>query len=516
MTDSVLHPIHDALLPAQAREAVAWLRARTPAGAQLRADSRTVRPGDAFFALPGLRDDGRRFVDDAIARGASVVLLEAGGHVPAAVSVPYLALQGLRAFVGPIASEFHGRPSERMRTVAVTGTNGKTSVTQWVAHGAASMQIPAAVVGTLGSGMVGQSAQPGLTTPDAPEFQALLARFAAQGAQLVAAEASSIGLDQLRMNGTRLDVAAFTNLTRDHLDYHLTMDAYADAKARLFAWPGLRAAVVNGDDPASVRMLDALGRERAADGGTLRVVYGFAPGQYGAAGDATLIAERSIDAEDGMLLTLGGDFGRAELKLSILGRFNVSNALAVAGCWLALGLEFDAVVRALESLQPVPGRMQTIELPKCPLVVVDYAHSPDALANVLESLRPVAIGRGGRLWCVFGAGGGRDPGKRPMMGMIAERGADALVITSDNPRDESAFRIVSDIRAGLTREPELTALDRGVAIREALSRAAPADVVLIAGKGHETYQEIAGVRHPFSDTHVARQAMGARQEVSRV
>jgi len=234
------------------------------------------------------------------------------------------------------------------------------------------------------------------------------------------------------------------------------------------------------------------------------------PGRYGARGDRALLAERIIEDGSGVLLALGGDFGSADVRLSLVGRFNASNAMAVAGTWLALGVPFDQVAEKLEALRPVPGRMQTIERDGAPLVVIDYAHSPDALSNVLASLRVSCNSRGGALWCVFGAGGDRDPGKRPIMGMVAERAADRLVVTSDNPRSEEPFRIVSDIRAGLTREPAITELDRARAIERAIGEAAPADVVLIAGKGHETYQEIAGVRHPFSDADVARRALDAR------
>ena len=291
------------------------------------------------------------------------------------------------------------------------------------------------------------------------------------------------------------------------------MEAYAQAKARLFGWPGLGAVVVNGDDPAAPAMLAAV---RGGPGAPRRIVYGTAPGRHGARGDRTLIAERIFEDGSGIQLTLSGDFGTADLRLRLLGLFNVSNALAVAGCWLALGHPFERVVEALERLEPVPGRMQTLEQAGAPLVVVDYAHSPDALDNVLACLRSVALRRSGRLWCVFGAGGERDVGKRAQMGLVAERGADHLVITSDNPRGESPFRIVSDIRAGLIREPALTELDRAIAIRAAIDRAAPADVVLVAGKGHEDYQEIDGVRHPFSDVEVAQAALLARQEACGV
>jgi len=500
------------LVPAAARELGQWLRAELAPGAVLCSDSRAVRPGDAFFAVPGLRVDGRRFVVDALERGAAALVYEARDAPELDLAgVPARAVSSLRELVGPIASEFHGRPSEQLEVVAVTGTNGKTSTTQWVAQGLAALGRRAALIGTLGCGPVGSLQPQGFTTPDALGMQALLARFVREGVDSVAFEASSIGIDQGRINGTRVSVAAFTNLSRDHLDYHETMQAYAAAKARLFGWPGLRVAVVNGDDEYSTRMLAA-----ASAHAPLRIVYGMAPNQHGAHGDAVLIAEQVVEGTNGVGFVLGGDFGRAPVTLRLLGGFNVSNALAVAGCWLGMGVPFDRVVEGLATLQPVPGRMQMIERPNAPIAVIDYAHSPEALASVLAALRPVAAARGGQLWCVFGAGGDRDVGKRPLMGMVAERGADRLVVTSDNPRSESPFRIISDVRAGLSREPALTELDRRVAIDVALRLAAPEDVVLVAGKGHEEYQEIAGVRHPFSDVAVAEQALDARAEIGDV
>ncbi len=502
---------------ARADEIAQWLRGRMPANGALRLDSREVVPGDAFFALPGARSDGRRFVDDAVARGAAALLVDvpadgapSGNDVVPALPVPCRAVPGLRMLAGRIASRFHDAPSEALRVVAVTGTNGKTSTTQWIAEGMHRPDAPSAVVGTLGSGVVGHRGAAGLTTPDALSFQAMLADYRARGVDVVAAEASSIGLDQGRLEGTTLEVAVFTNLTRDHLDYHGTMDAYGAAKARLFGWPDLHAVVVNGDDPFAPTLLQAARAGRGDGGAPDSIVYGVMPGRYGARGDRALLAERIIEDGSGVLLALGGDFGSADVRLSLVGRFNASNAMAVAGTWLALGVPFDQVAEKLEALRPVPGRMQTIERDGAPLVVIDYAHSPDALSNVLASLRVSCNSRGGALWCVFGAGGDRDPGKRPIMGMVAERAADRLVVTSDNPRSEEPFRIVSDIRAGLTREPAITELDRARAIERAIGEAAPADVVLIAGKGHETYQEIAGVRHPFSDADVARRALDAR------
>jgi len=504
------------LAPDAARSIGRWLRARLGESARLVSDSRDVKPGDAFFAYPGHQADGRKFIDQALAQGAGAIVHEADPALDDALpgATDHIGVSDLRELAGAIAAEFHGGVARRLRVVAVTGTNGKTSVSNWVARGLTSAGIPSAIIGTLGGGLVHDAALPrlestGLTTPDALGLQRMLAGFAARGARSATMEASSIGLDQGRLNGTAIEVAAFTNLTRDHLDYHRTMEDYAAAKARLFAWPGLRAAVVNGDDPACLAMLGAIAQPPGS-APVLRIAYGFSPGQHGARVDRMLLADRVTEDAEGITLSLAGDYGRADLRLHLLGRFNVSNAMAVASCWLALGLPLESVVELLEQLEPVAGRMQRIESPGAPMVVVDYAHSPDALANALEGLRPVALSRGGALWCVFGAGGDRDAGKRPMMGYIAQRAADHIVITSDNPRSEVPFRIVSDIRAGLSREPFATELDRERAIDLAVAQAAVADVVLIAGKGHEDYQEIQGKRHPFSDAQVARRAQARR------
>jgi UDP-N-acetylmuramoyl-L-alanyl-D-glutamate--2,6-diaminopimelate ligase len=503
-------PVRSPFVSAQAAEIGQWLRSQLADGATLCCDSRAVRAGDAFFAMPGLRTDGRKFIDQAIARGAAAVIVEQSeGQAPETGAVPCRQIKGLAAQAGQIASQFHGRPSEQLQVVAVTGTNGKTSVSQWIAQGLAARGQQTAVIGTLGCGPVDALEAGSYTTPDALQTQALLADFAVRGIDTVSMEASSIGLHQGRVNGTRIPVAVYTNLSRDHLDYHDSMDEYAASKALLFGWPGLQSVVINGDDEFSPRML-AAAVAGAGDTLPLRIVYGFAPSQFGARGDAVLLAERMEQTDDGVSFVLSGDYGRSEVRLSLLGAFNVSNVLAVAGCWLAMGVSFDQVVGQLEQLRAVPGRLQMIRRPGAPLAVVDYAHTPDALSNVLSALRPVADARGGALWCLFGAGGDRDPGKRPLMGMVAEGAADQLVITSDNPRSETPFRIVSDIRAGLTREPRLTELDRGAAIEAALRLAAPADVVLIAGKGHELYQEIATGRQPFSDVAIAGQALDRR------
>jgi UDP-N-acetylmuramoyl-L-alanyl-D-glutamate--2,6-diaminopimelate ligase len=492
-----------------------WLRQVLAPGAALVADSRAVCPGDAFVAWQGANHDGRDYIRQAIARGAAAVLYETDADVSTG-AVASRSVSGLKSLAGPIAAEYYGRPSERLEVVAVTGTNGKTSCTQWIARGLAQLGRRVAVIGTLGSGIVpaGDATlaldEFGLTTPDAVALQRMLAEFAQAGVEVVAMEASSIGLDQGRLEGTRIGTAVFTNLSRDHLDYHQTEEAYFEAKRRLFDWPGLRTAIVNGDDPIAARILDALPEN------VQTVAFGQLPGEHGWRARRKLSAYQIVEERDGAQVSVGGDWGRAQIRLRLIGQFNVVNAMAVAAVWISLGVAFDVAMQRLEGLRPLPGRMEQVIVDGGPLVVVDYAHSPDALFNVLQALRPIAEARGGALWCVFGAGGERDAGKRPIMGMVAERFADRVVVTSDNPRGETPFRIVADIRAGLTREPWLTELDREQAIGDALASAGNDDVVLIAGKGHESWQEIAGVRQPFSDVAVAGRCLRQRLETARV
>ncbi len=492
-----------------------WLREVLGPGAALVADSRAVRRGDAFLAWRGDRHDGRDHIGQAISRGAAAVLYESDPSVSTG-AVASRPVAGLKTLAGPIAAEYYGHPSERLEVVAVTGTNGKTSCTQWIARGLAQAGRRAAVIGTLGSGIIapGEDAPElesfGLTTPDAVALQRMLAGFVEHGVEVVAMEASSIGLDQGRLEGTRIGTAVFTNLSRDHLDYHETEDAYLAAKQRLFAWPGLHTAVVNGDDPVAPRILESLPEP------VQTVAFGQLPGEHGWRARRKLSAYQIVEERNGTQVAVGGDWGRAQVRLHVIGQFNVVNAMAVAAVWISLGDAFEDAMRRLERLRPLPGRMEQLAVDGGPLVVVDYAHSPDALINVLQALRPVAEARGGALWCVFGAGGDRDAGKRPIMGMVAERFADRVIVTSDNPRSETPFRIASDIRAGFTREPWLTELDREKAIGSALLGAGADDVVLIAGKGHETWQEVAGQRLPFSDVEVARRCLRRRLEAVRV
>lgn len=462
-------------------------------------DSRQLRPGDLFLACPGEHADGRRYVDEAIARGAVAVLLEESADCAgAALPVPSLAVPGLRALAGDLAHAIAGQPSERLSLIAVTGTNGKTSCSQWIAR---AHPRRCAIVGTLGAGFPGALDETGFTTPQAPTLARCLADFLDHGADACALEASSIGIEEGRLNGAHVDIAAFTNLTRDHLDYHGTMEAYAAAKERLFLWPGLRAAVLNLDDPFG-RHLAGVGDARFRIGYTLT--------------DATASVDMVLAATDlrhtggGVAFTLRTPQGAFDVQSRLVGRYNVANLLAVAGVLLAAGLPFGQLPGRLAALEAPPGRMQRLGGGAKPLVVVDYAHSPDALANALTALREETDVRGGRLVCVFGCGGERDQGKRPLMGEVAARLADRVVLTSDNPRGESPAAIIEEIRVGAPTAEVV--VDRRRAIAAAIAAAAPADVVLLAGKGHEAYQEIAGAFHPFSDLVEAEAALVTRQE----
>ena len=649
-------------------ELVAWLREHLPATGRLVSDSRRVGKGDAFFALHGRRQDGSTFIAQAVQQGAAAVVVAipaqacqaedaAEGDVaqaehaacgnfdyfknlptlPDGIQVPVCYVPCLGTQLGALADEYYDHPSQVLDVVAVTGTNGKTSTTHWIAQGVndrlaragdalavdantpsrpadTPSQRPAefaglvialdgdadtsmqpgrgrgVVIGTNGVGTPGALEYIGLTTPDPLTLQTLFQRFRADTEApvgVVAMEASSIGLVQGRMQGTCIHTAVFTNLTRDHLDYHGSMQAYGAAKVGLFSWPTLQAAVVNLGDPLATEIIEVLHRHPAAP----RIIGYWVNNAHGApqAGQADVafqamdddararlrrfyelamrcdeVLELALDRDSGQhvlmmfpgsvvktLLQLpeaGGDpvalasgegvvharqqrlqamfRNVATLRLNVLGRFNMENALAAAGAWRSLGWNFPAIVEGLHQLHPVPGRMEIVGLPAahvsgageaapasaisstaCPLVVVDYAHTPDALTNVLTALRDIASQRGGKLCCVFGAGGNRDRGKRPEMARAVEAVADRVVVTSDNPRDEDPAQIIADVCQGLSQPAWRTEADRRAAIDTAIARAAPADVVLIAGKGRETTQEIAGVFHPFSDPEIAAQAL---------
>jgi UDP-N-acetylmuramoyl-L-alanyl-D-glutamate--2,6-diaminopimelate ligase len=447
---------------------------------RLSSDSRRCAPGVAFLAYPGETSDGRAYIGDAVARGAAAVLWETKGFDwRAEWRVPNFPIEGLKQQASALAHEFYGRPSESLWVCGVTGTNGKTSCSQWIA----ALLEKAAVIGTLGAGFPGALSAPTNTTPDAVETQYLLRSFLERGAKAVAMEVSSHGLVQGRVSGVRFSCALFTNLSHDHLDYHGSMANYAAAKARLFEMPGLAAAVLNLDDPLGVELARRLA-------GRVRTI-GYSLGAARVPVDEAIVAGRQVDPA----------------SLPVLGRFNVANALGVLGCLRARGIPVAEGARLLAKLPPVPGRMQA--LGQAPLVVIDYAHTPDALENVLEALRPVAAARGGRLAVVFGAGGDRDPSKRSPMGAIASRLADRVLVTSDNPRSEDPLAIIAQICQGIRGAHEVEA-DRARAIEKIISSVQKEDVVLIAGKGHEAYQEIAGRRIHFSDQEQARAALARR------
>jgi UDP-N-acetylmuramoyl-L-alanyl-D-glutamate--2,6-diaminopimelate ligase len=461
-------------------------------------DSRAIRPGDAFVAIAGFGAHGLNFVDVAKQAGVAAILFEppAPADIPAPADA--IAVPNLRARLGELGDRFHDHPSQAMTVVGVTGTNGKTSTVQLLTQAWALRGMRNGSIGTLGAGLYGEVVPTGFTTPLVLQLHALLAQLRDAGAQAVAMEVSSHALDQGRVDGVHFDVAVFTNLTRDHLDYHGDMQAYGAAKAKLLAWPGLRAAVVNLDD--------TYGRELRA---TL-------PAGTHTIGLSSRGAQADVRAENVMLDAAGIGFDlivgdeRASVQSLLLGRFNVDNLLAVAGALHALGEKADAIASTLSQLQPVAGRMNRLGGDHAmPLVVIDYAHTPDALEQALSSLRAHAQGR---LVCVFGCGGERDVGKRPQMAAIAEAGADLVIVTDDNPRGEDGDTIVADILKGFSRpDAAMVQRDRASAIARAIGTASASDIVLIAGKGHEPYQEVAGVRHPFDDTAVARALLQERR-----
>ncbi|KAB2968654.1 UDP-N-acetylmuramoyl-L-alanyl-D-glutamate--2,6-diaminopimelate ligase [Zoogloea sp.] len=475
---------------------------------RLCADSRQVLAGDVFLAFPGLRADGRRFIADAVHAGAAAVLWERDGHVwDASLPVPNLPVEGLAALSGYLAHEVYGRPSEVLWTVGVTGTNGKTSVTQWLARAFATLGRKCGVIGTLGIGFPGALSASLNTTPDSLTVHRTLADFREAGAEAVAMEVSSIGLDQGRLNGLHFDVAVHTNLTRDHLDYHGSMENYGAAKARLFNMPGLRSVVLNLDDRFGMEQA-----RRLAGRGMEVIGYTLIPSNADAAPvNRVLVADRLTTTAAGIRFTARCGNDSADLAPHLVGQFNVSNLLAVIGTLMASGFSLEDAADVAGDLTPPQGRMQTIGGIGEPLVVVDYAHSPDALEQVLTAIRATVKARNGRLVCVFGCGGDRDPGKRPLMGEVVRRLADKVVLTSDNPRGEDPLAIIRDI-AGAAGPAAESIPDRAEAIRRAVLAAAADDVVVVAGKGHEPYQEINGVRHPFSDVEQTRAALEAWNE----
>ena len=481
-------------------EAAQWLRGRVTGA--LHSDSRRIRPGDGFIAWPGAATDGRRHVPSALALGAVACLVEQAGVGQFAFEPPAIAsYRDLKAATGPIAAAYYDQPTRQLQVLAVTGTNGKTSTAWWLAQALSNLElpIPCGLVGTLGMGRPPDVEFTGLTTPDPVLLQGQFRRFVDEGVQACAIEASSVGIVERRLDGTEIRVAIFTNFTQDHLDYHGDMDAYWDAKAQLFAWPGLQSAVINLDDERGI------GLEQSLQDGPLDV-WTFSCGR-----PARLQAQDIGYGEQGLRFTVAEGTERHLLETRLIGQYNVSNMLGVLGAMRAVGVPLADAVAACADLLPVPGRMERLQRAGQPLVAVDYAHTPDALDKALLALQPLAAQRGGQLWCVFGCGGDRDPGKRPLMAAVAQKNADRVVVTSDNPRSEQPQAIISQILLGLSHNERVQVqADRALAIVQAIAGAARADVVLLAGKGHEDYQEVAGARHPFSDILHARAALDAR------
>lgn len=482
----------------------------------LTADSRLVKRGDLFCALSGTKALGHDYIAHALAAGAAAVLWD---KTPGTTSidaariahgkqhgVPLLGVENLRAHLGLIAARFYGDPTAAMAVFGITGTNGKTSCAQFIAR-ALHAVAPCGVIGTLGNGLVDALQPTTHTTPDAITLQGLFGQLRDAGAQAVAMEVSSHGLDQGRVSGVHFNCAVFTNLSRDHLDYHQTMEAYGQAKARLFFVQGLQHAVINADDAFGRWLLSHVPS-------TLNVL------SYGLSGDMheprpphterasaakrrdarerpALFAERVQQLPDGLVMSIHSPWGSAELRSPLLGRFNASNLLAVLGALLVTGMPFESAIARVQTLTTVPGRMERYGGYQQPLVVVDYAHTPDALQHVLQALRGHCRGQ---LRCVFGCGGDRDRGKRPLMGRIAQDASDEVIVTDDNPRSEDPQRIVLDILAGMA-DPQRAVVehDRAAAIARAIRASNADDVVLIAGKGHETVQIVGAQQLPFSD-----------------
>jgi UDP-N-acetylmuramoyl-L-alanyl-D-glutamate--2,6-diaminopimelate ligase len=474
---------------------------------RLVSDSRAVQPGDTFVAYPGTQADGRHFIAQAIGRGANAVIWDAHGFKwNSEWNVPNLAVQDLRHQAGPIADRVYGQPSQKLWMVGVTGTNGKTSCSHWLATTLSALGRKSAILGTLGNGFPGALSTTANTTPDALIVHGLLAEYAQQGAQAAVMEVSSHALTQGRVNGVHFDVALLTNLTRDHLDYHGDMQSYAAAKRRLFDWVLLKYAVINLDDAFGAELAEQL------QDAPVEVIG------YGMSDESLKLTERlglrmvygnltQMDAQ-GLALQLHTSWGAAEMQSRLIGRFNASNLLGALAVLLTSDVKLEDAVRELGLQSAVAGRMQTLGGKDVPAVVVDYAHTPDALEKVLLTLREVTEPSGGRVICVFGCGGDRDRGKRPMMGTVASKFADVRIITSDNPRSEEPRTIIDAICMGMEGEFQVIE-DRASAIEHAIATAEPGDTVLLAGKGHEDYQEIKGVRHPFSDAEIARRALSA-------
>lgn len=564
-----------------------WARAQLTALnvpiTRLVTDSRSIQRGDTFIAYPGEKTDGRQYIATAIAQGASAVIWEAQHFVwNDAWQVPNLAVADLRHKAGWLADAVYGKPSEKLWVVGITGTNGKTSASHWIAHSLSDAGKKCALIGTLGNGFADALQATENTTPDAIRVHGLLADYSHDGAQAVAMEVSSHALSQGRVNAVHFDVAMLTNLSRDHLDYHGDMQSYADTKRKLFDWQQLGFVVLNLDDAYGMELAEQLSLQegrRWVPGGSAATLpqqdaaaltrcceasgaparstpvgspllrsdpsaagkaasYPFPQSAgyagnvsrdadaevigYGLSDAALLLAERlGLRMVYGNLLEMTGQglrlavhssWGAAELNSALVGRFNAANLLGALAVLLVSGVALSDAARSLSRAQPVAGRMQRLGSVHEPTVIVDYAHTPDALEKVLQALREISSAAGGKVLCVFGCGGDRDRGKRAMMGLVAEKFSDFCIVTSDNPRSENPREIIAEIVSGMNEDNHEIIVDRAAAIQSAIRHARQGDTILIAGKGHEDYQEINGVKHPFNDVSVAQQALHSSEE----
>lgn len=467
-------------------------------------DSRQVSPGDLFLACAGHVVDGRSYIKQAIAAGAVAVLVEQDAQWPESRvlnKIPLLVVDDLSARLSDIAGRFYDHPSFSLPVIGVTGTNGKTSCTQLMMQLLNRLNVSCGVMGTLGTGVDGELDQGLNTTPDAVAIQRLLAGWRDMQLPMIAMEVSSHGLEQGRVAAINYQLALFTNLSRDHLDYHGSMQSYAEAKALLFQQPGLKTAVINADDAFAGSLMSVI----ADDVEVLQ--YSLRPKKQ-----ADVWLQEIRYHPQGVSAQLHSPWGQFALNSPLLGEFNLSNVIAVIACLAKLGYSVPKIIAEVAGIEVIPGRMQRVS---CAAeadisVVVDYAHTPDALEKALQAMRQHVSGK---LWCVFGCGGDRDHGKRPQMGEVAQRFADHVVVTSDNPRSESASDIINEILGGVDR-PTLVEEDRGIAIDSVIANARAGDAVLIAGKGHEEYQLIGKQRLPFSDIKQARLALAKRAAAS--
>ncbi len=457
-------------------------------------DSRSVLPGMGFLAVAGGQAHGLQFAAQAESAGASVVIHDGQFPVPD-LGIPCVEVPGLGHHLSSLASRFFHAPSEHLSVCGITGTNGKTSTAHFLAQAWHRSRGRSGLIGTVGSGPFDCLQQSSLTTPDPISLQQQISACVDAGVEYLAMEVSSHALAQGRCDDVRFEAGVFTNLSRDHLDYHGSMAAYAAAKRRLFADCKPRFAVINKDDDFGKKLIEEFSS-------SLEVL------SYGTNGSSEIRAAVSAMDSGGMTISIESPWGPGRVHSSLLGRFNVSNLIAAGGTMALLGMDWREVLHQMEMMQPVPGRMHRLggEGGK-PVVVVDFAHTPDALEQALQALRAHLHGR---MVCVIGCGGDRDPGKRPMMAKVAENRCDRIIFTSDNPRHEAQEKIFADMTAGLSaRDKAQLEPDRGEAIRQAVRSSGEGDIVLIAGKGHETYQDLGDRRVPFSDEAAARAALEA-------